>query len=613
MEVKQILKERVRNLPTLPGIYQFFDKNNKIIYIGKAKNLKNRVSSYFSSSIDSLKTLALVNKIYDLQVIATDTEVEALVLENNLIKEFKPRYNINLKDDKTFPFIKVTNEPYPRIFSTRNVEKDGAKYFGPFTDIKSMKASLSLINRIFKVRSCKYFINQKIIDEKKIKVCLDYHIKKCDGPCEGLISLSEYNRIIANVIKLLKGKTKELINDLSDEMNNESAKMNFENAAEIRDSIKQLSVYSQKQKVVSIDSTNKDIITYESEGKDIACSILNVRNGVLLGKRQFHFISEIEQTQNEIYSSIINKYYNEFADIPDEIILESELEEIDIYEKWFLEKHKSKVRFVVPKKESLSKSLLSMSRQNAKLQLNDILIQKEKSQGNLPHVLSSIKRDLRLDKLPRRIECYDISHLQGTDTVASMVVFVDGKPAKSLYRKFNIKDVDGVDDFESMREVITRRFSQSLSLKEDFPDLVIIDGGKGQLSAAVESINKLNLKKLNIISLAKRLEEIYFPNSSEPQYIPRTSSSLKLIQHLRDEAHRFAITFHRSKRSKRTFQSELSSIKGIGEKYVSKLLQNFESVPKIKNESIENLTKAIGKSKANLVFNYFHSSHNTQI
>jgi excinuclease ABC subunit C len=610
MENKQQLKKRVRNLPALPGIYQFFDKNNKIIYIGKAKNLKNRVSSYFNNSVSSPKTLALVNKISDLQIIATNSEVEALVLENNLIKEFKPRYNINLKDDKTFPFIKVTNEPYPRIFATRTIDKDGAKYFGPFTDIKSMRASLSLINRIFRVRSCKYFIDQKTIDDKKIKVCLDYHIKKCDGPCEGLISSEAYNRIIANVIKLLKGKTTELISDLTNEMNIESSNMNFEKAAEIRDSIRQLYVYSQKQKVVSTDPVNRDIIAFESEGKDIACSILNVRSGVLLGKRQFHFISEIEQTDNEIYSSIINKYYDEFADIPDEIILERELEEIDIYEKWFLEKHNAKVKFIVPKKESLSKSLLSMSKQNAKLQLNDILLQKEKSQGNLPHVLSALKRDLRLNKLPRRIECFDISHLLGTDTVASMVVFKDGKPAKSLYRKFNIKDVEGVDDFESMREVITRRFSQSLSLKEDFPDLIIIDGGKGQLSAAMESLNKLNLKNLSIISLAKKLEEIFMPDNPEPQNIPRTSSSLKLIQHLRDEAHRFAITFHRSKRNKRTFQSELNSIKGIGEKLATKLLQNFGSVSNIKKESVQNLAKVIGIAKANLVFDYFQTNKN---
>lgn len=608
MPETKAITEKVKNLPKSPGVYQFFDSSNKIIYIGKAKNLRSRVSSYFNSSVTSPKTSALVNKIFDLQVIITNSEVEALVLENNLIKQYQPRYNINLKDDKSYPFIKVTNEPFPRIFATRNVEKDGGKYFGPYTDVKSMKSSLQLISRIFKVRSCNYYFDEKIIEQKKVKVCLDYHIKKCDGPCEGLISQNDYKSIIEKVIKLLKGKTSELIEELKQEMSAASNAMQFEKAAEIRDRINHLDVYTKKQKVVTNDFSNKDVIAVEIEDKDIAATILIIRNGILIGKKQFHFVYESLQSLEEIYTTVIKKYYNEFTDVPDEIVIEVEPNEYDLLKLWFEEQLGSQIKFIIPVRESTSKSLLQMCKQNAKLFLNEILLQKSKNQGNIPHVLNSLKRDLRLKKIPRRIECFDISHLQGTDTVASMVVFIDGKPAKREYRKYIINSVAGVDDFESMREVIYRRFSKLSEEESRTPDLVIIDGGKGQLSAALEILNKLAIKNIDIISLAKRLEEIYLPEISEPQTIPKTSSSLKLIQHLRDEAHRFAITFHREKRSKRTFTSELINIKGIGQKIAEKLLRHFYGTDAIKNSSLEELSKVIGESKAKLVRNYFEVS-----
>lgn len=604
-----VLLQKVKNLPKLPGVYQFFNSSKKVIYVGKAKNLRSRVSSYFNTSVNSPKTLALVNKIADLQVIITNSEVEALVLENNLIKQFQPRYNINLKDDKSYPFIKVTNEPFPRIFTTRNVERDGSKYFGPYTDVKSMKSSLQLISRLFKIRSCKYYFDENIIKQKKIKLCLDYHIKKCDGPCEGLISSSDYQLIIDSVIKLLRGKTQELINDLKNEMNAAAAKMQFEKAAEIRDKINQLDVYTKKQKVVTNDFSNKDVITIETEDKDIAVSILNIRNGILIGKNQFHYTYESIQAFDEIYTTVIRKYYNEFTDFPDEIITEVEPAEFDLLKIWFEEELHHKIKFIVPQRESNSKSLLQMCKLNSKLFLNEILLQKFKKQGNIPHVLNSLKRDLRLNKIPRRIECFDISHLQGTDTVGSMVVFVNGRPAKSEYRRYIIKSVKGVDDFESMREVITRRFSKLSEEPSEYPDLIIIDGGIGQLSAAVEILEKFNLQNLPIISLAKRLEEIYYPKISEPQSIPKTSSSLKLIQHLRDEAHRFAITFHREKRSKRTFTSELLNIKGIGNKITETLLKEFDSIDAIKNSSFEKLVTLIGNAKAKLIFEYFNNKN----
>ena len=601
------LKSKLENLPANPGIYQFLDKSEKVIYVGKAKNLRNRVRSYFHTGITSVKTLALVKKVVDLQLIVTDSEVEALVLENNLIKELKPRYNINLKDDKSFPYIRVTNEPYPQIFPTRNVVKDGSKYFGPYTEVKSMKNSLRLINKIFKIRSCKYFIDDEVIQKKKIKVCLDFHIKKCDGPCEGLISQADYNSMVNQVIKLLKGKTEDLIQELTWQMNKAAAELSFENAAEIRDRIEQLQVYSSKQKIVTNDFTDRDIIGCASEGKDVSATILNVRNGKLVGKRQFNLSAEANEELDQIYSAVIKFYYSEYVELPREIVLEVLPSDSETLIEWFKEKESKEPKFIVPQRKSETKSLLEMCRQNAILQLKEIQLQRMKKDGNVPYVLAALKRDLRLKNLPKRIECFDISNLQGTDTVASLVVFVDGKPKKSEYRKFIINEVDGPNDFASMMEVIRRRYTRVIDEKKPLPDLIMVDGGKGQLSSAIKVLKEINMPEFEIIGLAKRLEEVFLPEHSEAQTIPRTSSSIKLLQHLRDEAHRFAITFHRQRRDKRTFTTELTEIKGIGNSIAAKLLTEFENINSIKTAAKEDLEKVIGKSKAELIFNHYRN------
>ncbi len=599
------LQAKVNAIPALPGIYQFFNKDHKIIYIGKAKNLRNRVRSYFRTKLDSPKTKALVQKVADFDIIATENEIEALVLENNLIKKYKPKYNVNLKDDKTYPYIRVTKEPFPQIYPTRDVVQDGSKYFGPYTDVKSMKASLRMINKVFKIRSCTYYIDEKTIEQKKIKVCLDYHINKCDGMCEGLISVEDYGEMVNQVIKVLRGKTNLLIEELNAEMMQASEKLNFEKAGEIRDRIEQLKVYSEKQKIVTNDFEDKDIISIAVEAKDVACTILIIRNGRLVGKRQLKLNTEIGEELPKIYNAAIKFYYGEYVEIPKSIILETLPFDNEILLEWLNSKADRKVKFIVPKIKSEAKSLLNMCKQNAILQLKDLQLQKMKKDGNLPYVLQSLKRDLRLTSLPRKIECFDISNIQGSDTVASMVVFVDGKPKKSLYRKYIIKSVDGPNDFASMQEVIKRRYTRLKEENEPLPDLIMVDGGKGQLSSAASILNNIGFRKYEIIGLAKRLEEVFFPEIKEAQTIPKTSSSLKLLQHLRDEAHRFAITFHRKRRDGRTLQTELTEIKGIGPKVAEKLLTEFKSVNEVKTKSLEELSKIIGEAKARLIFEFY--------
>jgi excinuclease ABC subunit C len=602
------LESKLKNLPDSAGVYQFKNDKDKVIYVGKARNLKNRVRSYFHSGQESAKTAALVRKITDVELIVTDNEIEALVLENNLIKELKPRYNVNLKDDKSFPYIKVTDELYPRIYPTRRVIRDGSKYFGPYTDVKSMKRALRMVNEVFRIRSCKLQISPEAIEAKKFKVCLDYHIKKCDGPCVGFVSSGEYNDMVNEVIKVLRGKTDELIKDLSGKMTAAVETLEFEKAAEIRDKIERLKVISSKQKVVAEDLEDRDIVSVAYEGKDAACSIFNIRAGKLVGKKQFKLaIDETEELQ-AIFAAIIKFYYSEFVEIPTEIVMETDPAEKETLLEWLKLKCKRRIKFIVPKRGSLL-SLVKMCRENALLQLREIQLQKMKSEGYIPYSVSALQRDLRMKHLPRKIECFDISNLAGTDTVASMVVFEDGKPKKSLYRKFIIKDVEGPDDFASMREVISRRYGK---LKEEngvLPDLIMVDGGKGQLSSAVEILKSLGFENYTIVGLAKRLEEVFFPGQSDPETIPKTSSGLKLLQQIRDEAHRFAITFHRVRRSKRTIHTELTEIPGIGPKIAEKLLREIGSLDAVKNSTSEKLAALVGKKKATILTLYFEEKN----
>ncbi len=605
--MNQTLETKLKNLPDSPGIYQFLNENGKVIYVGKARNIKNRVRTYFQKNILSVKTQTLVNKTADLELILTDNEIEALVLENNLIKDLKPRYNVNLKDDKSYPYIKVTNERFPRIYPTRRIIRDGSRYFGPYTDVKTMKSALRMINQVFKIRSCKLNITSEAIEKRKFRVCLDYHIKKCDGPCEGLISEKDYGEMVDEVTKVLKGKTDDLIKELKNRMALAVDLLEFEKAAELRDKIDHLSVISSKQKVVSDDLNDRDIIAAAYEGKDSACTVFNIRNGKLTGKKQLKLSMEPGEEAANIYSAAVKFYYGEFVEVPREVVLEEEPSDKDTLEEWLGTKAERKVRIIIPHRGSL-KSLVKMCKENAILQLKELQMQKMKNQGQVTYAVSALQRDLRLKVLPKKIECFDISNLQGSDSVASMVVFEDGKPKKSLYRKFIIKSVEGPDDFASMQEVIQRRYSKLKEENSPLPDLIMVDGGKGQLSSAVEILNRLGFSDYNIIGLAKRLEEVFFPGSSEAESIPKTSSGLKLLQQVRDEAHRFAITFHRGRRSKRTIKTELTEIKGIGPSTAQILLKELGSLNDIKYSSFDQLSKLVGKKKADILIQHFQEN-----
>ncbi|MCR4417995.1 MAG: excinuclease ABC subunit UvrC [Ignavibacteria bacterium] len=602
------LQKKIENLPKLPGVYLFKNKNDKIIYIGKAKSLYNRVKSYFAPNINSVKTEALVSKIFDIDVIVTDNEVEALILEANLIKQYKPRYNVNLKDDKSYPYIVITNEDFPQVYPTRRVVMDGSKYFGPYTEVKVMKHALKVLRDIFKIRSCKYNLTEETIQKGKYKVCLDYHIKKCDGPCEGLISKEEYNKMISEVELVLKGNIDGLINSLTEEMNKLSSELKFEKAAEIRNKLESLKVYANTQKVVSQELTDRDIITFAADVPDGVAAIFNIRKGKLVGRKKFTFNYNLDLPDSVVLSDLIRNIYSNPVEIPDQIIVSDLPDEKEIIENWLKEKSGKKVKILTPKSDEDLNSLLNLCKQNAVYDLNEIKLQRMKKEGSIPYVLKSLQRDLYLSKPPIRIECFDISTLQGADTVASLVVFENGKPKKSDYRKFIIKSVKGPDDFASMAEVIERHYKRVLEENKPLPDLIMVDGGKGQLNAALKVLKKLGISNINIIGLAKRLEEIFMPDKKESIQIPKTSSSLKLLQQIRDEAHRFAITFHREKREKRIIRTELENISGIGPKTIQTLLTKFGSVEQIKQLSLDKLTETIGKSKAQIVYNYFHKS-----
>lgn len=600
------LQTKLENLPDKPGVYQFFDEGGKHLYIGKAKSLRSRVRSYFQKGEQSAKTSLMVKKVKDLELVVTDSEIEALVLENNFIKQYKPRYNVLLKDDKSFPYIRITGELYPRIFPTRRVIRDGSRYFGPYTEVRAMRNALRMINMVFRIRSCRLNIDEESIAKKKFKVCLDYHIKKCDGPCEGLISQADYGAMVAQVEKLLAGKTVDVLRELKAEMKNASENLFFEKAAEIRDKIEKIEAISEKQKMVTEDDADRDIVAVAFEGKDAACSIFNIRMGKLIGKKQLRLIIQTETEESEIIASVLKQFYGEPVDIPPEICLTAEPADAELISQWLIEKSGKKLKFTYPKRGDLS-SLLKLCYENAVLQLKEIQLQRMKKEGNLPYPVKALQRDLRLKHLPKKIECFDISNLQGTDTVASMVVFVDGKPKKSLYRKFIIRSTEGEpDDFASMFEVVTRRYTRLKEEGSKLPELIMIDGGKGQLSSAVQALRKVGYEEFAIIGLAKRLEEIFLPGESDPVNLPKVSSSLKLLQQVRDEAHRFAITFHRQRRSKRTFTSELLEIKGIGAAVAGKLLAHFGDIAKIRSASLEELIPVIGESKANLVIRHYN-------
>ncbi|MBN1448384.1 MAG: excinuclease ABC subunit C [Bacteroidetes bacterium] len=605
------LQRKLENLPRAPGVYQFRDSDGKIIYVGKAKSLRSRVRSYFQEkgTFDPKRDI-LVSRIADLELVVTDSEVEALLLENNLIKEHAPRYNIRLKDDKSYPYIVVTSEPYPRIFPTRRIVRDGSRYYGPYTDVRAMHLMLRTIRSIFPIRSCDYRLDAEMIRRGKVKLCLDYHIQKCEGPCEGLVSQDDYNAMIDQVEQLLKGKTRTLQKQLEAEMEALAAQLAFEKAANLRNRLQALKTYQDRQKVASSDFRDRDIIALARKEGDAVGIVFRVRDGKIVGKQHFPFTGAEIEDDAAILEHLIHRYYTKTMDIPGEIVIPEELEATEALEKWLGDRAGMKVAFTIPRIGDKMK-LLNMCRANAGYILDDILLQKMKAESALPKAVEFLQKDLHLPVPPRRIECFDISHFQGTDTVASMVSFLDGKARKSEYRKYAIREVEGVDDFASMREVIRRRYTRLIEEQQPLPDLIVIDGGKGQLSSAVEVLQELELAKQPVIGLAKRLEEVFVPGESLPMTMPKTSPGLKLLQRIRDEAHRFAVTFHRERRDKATLQTQLEEIEGVGPKRAQILLTSFGSVRAIAVASLEDLAAQVGWSTARQVHGYFRSETET--
>ncbi len=591
------LKSLIKVLPNKPGIYQYYDSTNTIIYIGKAKDLKKRVASYFSKQHENRKTVLLVRNIVDIKYMVVQSEQDALLLENNLIKKYQPRYNIQLKDDKSFPWICVKNEPFPRVFITRNLVRDGSKYFGPYTSVYTVRTLLELFKSQYKLRTCNYILNEENIRNKKYKVCLEYHIGNCTGPCEGHFAEEKYNEGIVDITNIIKGNVSGVIKHLKELMKELAEQLNFEEASKIKDKYDSLKKYKSRSSIVSPNITDVDVFSIEKNEKFAFINYLKVIKGAIIQTFTLEIKKVLDETQEELLLSGIVDIRQKIFSNAKEILVPLKLENII-----------ADVVFKVPQRGE-KKKLLEFSQRNAKY----FRMEKDKQavmknpKIREDRILNTIKNDLHLKELPVIIECFDNSNLQGTEPVASCVVFKNGKPNKAEYRHYNIKTVEGPNDFASMEEVIYRRYKRLQEEKKILPQLIVVDGGKGQLSSAVLALDKLNLRgTISIIGIAKRLEEIYFPGDSVPIYINKNSETLKIIQHLRDEAHRFAITFHRNKRSKTFISSELNSINGVGERTTQKLLKDFKSVKHIKDQKLDALVKSIGQAKATIVFNHFH-------
>ena len=598
------LKTKLKHLPAKPGVYLMQDAAGRIIYVGKAKSLRNRVRSYFRNvSPYHPKISALISKISDFEVLATDSEMEALILEANLIKQHRPRYNVNLKDDKRYPYVKVTDESYPRVLVVRRVKKDRAKYFGPYTNVKAMRNTLKMLRKVFPIRSC----NHALPSSRRIKLCLDYHIKRCLGPCEGKVSPEEYGEVMKDVLLFLSGKNRLLTEQLKQRMIEYSARAEFEKAAQVRDQLKALESAAEKQKVVDVKQPDRDIIAFARSGKDISAVALQIREGVLIGRQNFHLAGQKESADSEILSNFLRQYYMHSAAIPPEIILPVTIDDQRMIEKWLGSRRGGRARIVVPQRGEKVK-LLEMASYNAQLSLDELLLQRSEARGKVPGAVEVLQKDLYLSAPPRKIGAFDISNLGPADAVGSLVFFEDGHPKKSRYRRFRIRGVAGQDDFAMMEEVVKRYFAGLVRDKEEFPDLVLIDGGKGQLSRALEALKALGIDKQAVVALAKRIDEVFLPKRSAPLMIRKGSTSLKLLQRVRNEAHRFAIEYHRKLRKKRTIGSELDSIPGVGAVRRDRLLKHFGSVERIRKADLEELLglQGIDRRVAENVYKHFH-------
>ena len=592
--MKEHLKIKVKSAPSDPGVYQFFNSEKKIIYIGKAKNIRNRVRTYFQSSKNqSSKTITMVKRIEEIEWIIVRNEVEALMTEANLIKRYQPRYNIDLRDDKSYPFIRITKEPYPQVFITRTIVQDGSKYFGPFTDSKQLRIMLKAINKLFPIRSCSYHIDDDVIRSKKISVCLDYHIKKCEGPCEGIVTEKKYAEMIQRVEEFLKGNTRGIVSYIKLRMIDSSKNQKYEQAAIYRDQLNAIDLFKKKQSHVATDFTKRDVVTIARDGGIGIAVVLRIRNGKIFSRDSLH-LKQLTTSKEDILKTVITRFYMDSDFLPEEISLQYPPSDESGLRLFLKEKNKRRVGLIYPKIGEKAKEL-RVTMQNANLLLGEWKLDMQRRKDIVPKVLEQLKQDLNMDIPPKRIEGFDVSHLGGTNTVASMVCFIDGKPKKSEYRKFNIKSIKGIDDFASIREVVIRRYKRVKDEKKPVPDLILIDGGKGQLSMALSALRELGMDYISIIGLAKKLEEVYIPGNSEPQNIKKTSTSLILLRRIRDEAHRFAITFQKIKRRKDLTRSIYEDIKGLGKKRLKILLQNFNG-PK----EISKLTPELIKGKTGI-------------
>ena len=590
------LQLQLKTLPESFGVYQYLDKDQNIIYVGKAKNLKKRVNSYFTKSHTNGKTRVLVKKIHRIKHIVVNSETDALLLENNLIKKYQPKYNVQLKDDKSYPWICIKKERFPRVFMTRRLIKDGSEYFGPYTSVKTVKILLDLFKELYHLRTCKYDLSADNIQNKKFKVCLEYHLKNCKGPCEGLQSQEEYDDDIKAIRNIIKGNFKESIESFEKMMYEFASNMQFEEAQRIKEKLNILANYQSKSTVVNPTINNVDVFSIVDDESFAYANFLKIANGAIIQSHTTEIKKKLDEDRKELLELFIVEIRQRFQSNSKEIYVPFK---VDLG---------NDIKVTVPKLGD-KKRIVELSERNAKYYRQEQFKQIKivDPDRHVKRIMAQMKKDLRLTEDPIHIECFDNSNIQGSNPVAACVVFKNGKPSKKEYRHYNIKTVEGPNDFASMEEVVFRRYKRLLSEGESLPQLIVIDGGKGQLSSAVKSLDLLGLRgKIAIIGIAKRLEEIYYPGDSIPLYLDKKSESLKVIQYLRNEAHRFGITFHRNKRSKSAIQSELEQIPDIGKQTITTLLRAFKSAKRVKEASLDQLEGAIGKSRANKVYNYYH-------
>lgn len=592
------LEEKISILPSTPGVYMYFDSEGTVIYVGKAKNLKRRVSSYFNRTHDSLRTNLLVRAIADMKYIVVPTEQDALNLENSMIKEYQPRYNVLLKDDKSYPWIVVTKEPFPRVFMTRKRIKDGSKYYGPYTDTASARTVLDLIRELYKLRSCRFAITPEYVSKGKGRLCLDYHLKRCSGPCVGLTSQEEYGAQIERVKQILRGDMNELLDHLREEMSALAEELRFEEAHELKLKYDMVARYTAKSVIVSQTIGDVDVFGVDDDGgPDVFINYMHVRRGAVVRSVTLEYKRRLDETVPQLLGYAMDEIGRELGVTYEEVVL-AQVPDVEM----------PGVTFIVPQRGDKFK-LLEVSEKNARQYKIDSLkhLERHNPEERVNKLMERMKADFRLSVLPRHIECFDNSNIQGTNPVASCVVFCDGKPAKNDYRHFNIKTVVGPDDFASMKEVLTRRYTRLMNEGKELPQLIVVDGGKGQLSAAVEALDAMGLRGvIAVAGIAKRLEEIYFPGDSVPLYIDKNSETLRVVQHMRDEAHRFGITHHRNRRSKTQTVSALDSIKGIGEKTRTALLTKFRSLKRVGEADLDELAAIVGPAKASIVYAALH-------